>query len=59
MNTIKITYDARNAESTRKAYEAIRILKQNGIDGIAHLPIVQENMGAWKEIGRASCRERV
>lgn len=45
---ITITYNALSEDDTRKTFEAIRILKQNGIDEIAHLPIVQENMEAWE-----------
>ena len=45
---ITITYNALDSEDTRKTFEAIRILKQNGIDEIAHLPIVQENAEIWK-----------
>ena len=45
---ITITYNALDADDTRKTFEAIRILKQNGISEIAHLPIVQENADTWR-----------
>ncbi len=45
---ITITYNALSEDDTRKTFEAIRILKQNGIDEIAHLPIVQENADTWR-----------